>query len=412
MRKSFLLVALAALLVLAGAVSAQDTVRITLMGHGSSTAEDETLNAQIALFEETYPNIDVDVQLVPEYDTVLQTSFAAGDPPNVFYVNQDKIDEFANAGVIAPAEDFVEDVDDIYPSLVETFTYGGTFYCPAKDFSNLALEYNKDLFDQAGVEYPTNDWTWDDLRTAAQTIYEATGVPGLVANADIDRWFAFYLQAGGQLYDEQGNWSFASDGTNYDAAVAATEFYNELQSQGWATTSQETGAGWAGEAFGQGQAAMTMEGNWIIQYLIDTFPDLNWGAAQLPAGTGDMGTEATLTFSECYGVAADNDHPEESWLLVNFLTGMEGAARLAEGGFGPMPTRLSSGEAWLTNRGEDFAAFVEGAEFAVAPVLPPGFQSFRDELGGNLQQVIDGNMTAEEAIEGAREVATEMMEEE
>lgn len=411
MRKSFLLVALAALLVLAGAVSAQDQVTIVLMGHGSSTAEDAALNAQVAAFEAANPNIDVDLQIVPEYETVLQTTFAAGDPPNVFYVGQDKIDEYVAAGVIAPAGDNVEDVDDIYPSLVATYTFDGVFYCPAKDFSNLALEYNTDLFDQAGVAYPTNDWTWDDLRSAAQAIYEATGVPGIVVNADIDRWFAFYLQAGGQLYDEEGNFVFASDGANYDAAVAAVNFFQELQNAGWATTSQELGAGWSGEAFGNGQAAMTMEGNWIIQYLIDTFPELNWGAAQLPAGAGDMGVEATLTFSECYGVAADNDHPEESWLLVNFLTGVEGAARLAEGGFGPMPTRLSSGDAWLQNRGEAYAAFVEGAEFAVAPVLPPGFQEFRDTLGSNLQQVIDGNMTVEEAIEDARDVAAELMEE-
>ncbi|MBE2272101.1 MAG: ABC transporter substrate-binding protein [Anaerolinea sp.] len=407
MRKSFLLVALAALLMLAGAVSAQDQVTITLMGHGSSTAEEAALRAQVDAFMAANPNIVVDLQIVPEYDTVIRTAFASGDYPEVFYVGQDALDEFAQAGVLAPAEDNVADVDDIFPSLVQTYTYDGVFYCPAKDFSNLALEYNVDMFDAAGVAYPTNDWTWEDLRAAAQQITEATGVPGLVVNPDIDRWFSFYLQAGGTLYDEEGNFVFASEGANYDAAVEAVTFFQELFANGWAVTSQQTGAGWSGDAFGQGLAAMTMEGNWIIQYLIDTFPEVNWGAVQLPAGMG--GTEATLTFSECYGVAADNEHPEESWALVNFLTGVEGAAALAEGGFGPMPTRLSSGDLWLESRGELGTAFVEGAEFAVAPVLPPGFQEFRDTLGGNLQQVIEGSMTVEEAIEDARDVADELI---
>src|SRR5690606_25314364 len=298
----------------------QDQVTIRLWGHGSSPAEEAALNAQIAAFEEAYPDIDVELLISPEYDTQLQAAFASGDYPEVFYVGQDKVDEFADAGVLAPAEDNVEDVDDIYPALVETFTYNGTFYCPAKDFSNLTLEYNIDMFDEAGVDYPTADWTWDDLRAASEQITEATGTPAFVVELNIDRWFAFYVQAGGTFYDEDGNFVFASEGENADAAVEAMEFFVGLFEDGLAVTPQDVGAGWAGEAFGQGAAAMTMEGNWIIQFLLDSYPDLNWASAELPAGPGG---EGTLTFSECYGVAADNAHPEESWQLVNFLTNRE-----------------------------------------------------------------------------------------
>jgi multiple sugar transport system substrate-binding protein len=411
MRKyAFLVGVLAILLALSGIAIAQDEVTLVLAGHSSTPAEDETLQEQVALFEEQYPNINVEVQLVPEYDTFLQTAFASGDYPNVFYVNQDKVDEFAQAGVLAtPAEGQITDMDDIYPSLVQTFTFDGSFYCPAKDFSTLALEYNRDLFDQAGVEYPTAEWTWEDLATAAQTIHDETGIAGISLNPDIDRWFAFYTQAGGRLYDDEGNFAFATEGENRDAAIAAVEAYANLFESGAAATAQDLGAGWPGDAFGQGLAAMTIEGNWIIQYLIDTFPDLNWGVSELP--TGPEGTQGTLVFSECYGVGADNENLEESWLLVDFLTGPEGAARLAEGGFGPMPTRASSGTGWLDARGPEFEPFVTGAEYAVAPILPPGFQEFRDELGNGLQQAIEGNATAEEVVQDAYDVSVELMEE-
>jgi multiple sugar transport system substrate-binding protein len=409
MRKTLFLSLALALLVLAfgSLVSAQDQVTLTLMGHSSTTAEDETLNEQVALFMEENPNVTVDVQLVPEYETVIQTAFASGDYPEVFYVGQSRLAEYAQAGVLAPVEDNVADLDDFYPALINTFTYDGTLYCVPKDFSNLALEYNTDLFDEAGVEYPTADWTWDDLRGAAEAITEATGQPALSLNPDIDRWFAFYVQAGGQLYDEDGAWSFASDGANFDAAVQALDAYAGLYQDGLSATAQDLGAGWPGEAFGNGSVAMTMEGNWIIQYLIDNFPDLNWGVAELPAGPAG---EGTLTFSECYGVGADNDHPEESWALVNFLTGVEGAARIAEGGFGPMPPRMSAADAWLENRGAEFEPFVTGSENAVAPITPPGFQEFRDTLGNGIQQVFAGNATSEDAINDARDVATELME--
>jgi multiple sugar transport system substrate-binding protein len=405
----FLCLALVLLvLAFASVVAAQEPVTITLMGHSSTPAEDETLNEQVALFMEENPNVTVDVQLVPEYETVIQTAFASGDYPEVFYVNQNRLAEYANAGVLAPVEDNVEDLEDIYPSLINTFTYQGALYCVPKDFSNLALQYNRDIFDEAGVEYPTADWTWDDLRAAAEQITEATGQPALALNPDIDRWFAFYIGAGGQLYDEEGNWVFASEGANRDAAIEALQAYASLYQDGLSATAQDLGAGWPGEAFGNGSVAMTIEGNWIIQYLIDTFPDLNWGVAEVPAGPGG---EGTLTFSECYGVAADNEHPEESWALVNFLTGAEGALRVAEGGFGPMPPRMSASDAWLENRGEEFEPFVAGGEFAVAPITPPNFQEFRDTLSNGIQQLFSGNAAAEDVVDDATEVATELLEE-
>jgi multiple sugar transport system substrate-binding protein len=410
MRKTLLLSLALAVLVLAfgSLVAAQDAVTIRLWGHGSSPAEEAALNEQIAAFEEAFPDIDVELLISPEYDTQLQAAFASGDYPEVFYVNQDKVDEFVDAGVLAAADDQVEEVDDIYPSLVQTFSYNGTFYCPAKDFSNLTLEYNADLFDEAGVEYPTADWTWDDLRAASEQITEATGTPAFVVELNIDRWLAFYVQAGGTFYDEEGNFVFGSEGENADAAVAAMDFFVSLFADGLAVTPQDVGAGWSGEAFGNGAAAMTMEGNWIIQFLLDSYPDLNWGSAELPAGSGG---EGTLTFSECYGVAADNAHPEESWQLVNFLTNREGAARVADGGFGVMPARASAADAWLEARGEEYEPFVAGSANAVAPVLPPGFQEFRDTLTNGLVGAVEGSNTSEEAIEDAREVAAELLEE-
>lgn len=393
-------------LALSSAVMAQDdVVTIRLAGASSSEAENAAVEAQVAAFEAANPDIDVVVEFSPEYDTTLQTAFASGDYPNVFYVGQAKVAEYANAGVLDPAADHLTDPDDLYESLRNVFTVDGTFYCPPKDFSVLGLEFNRDLFDEAGVEYPTADWTWDDLAAAAQTITEETDAVGLVAPSDLDRWLAFYVQAGGQLYDEEGNFIFGQD----EAAVEALEFYTGLHAAGYAATPAALGAGWSGEALGTGAAAMALEGNWIIQYMLDTYPDVNWGVTQLPAAPD--GTEGTLTFSVCLAVGVDNEYPEQSWRLVDFLTGLEGEQMVAESGFGPAPSRASQADLWLESRGEEYSAFVEGAEFAVAPITPAGFQTFRDTLNNGIQQVIDGTMSAEDAISDAVDVAEELAEE-
>lgn len=402
---------LLAVLSLGSGVLAQDQVTLVLMGHGSSPAEDEALNAAVAAFEAEYPNIDVDVQLVPDYETVLQTAFASGTYPNVFYVGQSQFAAYVSAGVIANGAEFIEEPEGFYPALAAVYMHDGELYCPPKDFSNLALEYNKDYFDAAGLEYPNADWTWDDLRAAAEALAESGVLPeGAVPfalNPDIDRWFAFYVQAGGTFYDDEGNFVFGQD-DNFDAAVAALEFTAGLAQDGLTATSQDLGAGWPGEAFGQGKAAMTMEGNWIIGYLNDTFPDLNWGTTELPAGPAG---EGTLTFSEAYCVGADNAHPEESWLLVNFLTNEEGARRVAENGFGPMPSRSASGEVWIEAVGDVAEAFVAGSAHAVAPVTPAGFGEFRDVLGNGLGEAFRGNEDPADVIERAVEVAEELAEE-
>jgi multiple sugar transport system substrate-binding protein len=398
-------------LALVSTAVAQDSVTIRLWGHGSSPAEEAALAEQVASFMEANPNITVEVSLLPDYDTQLQAAFASGDYPEVFYVGQDAVDNFVDAGVIADGSMMIEDPSGIYPSLVNAFSFGGTLWCPAKDFSNLALQYNTAYFDAAGLEYPNADWTWDDLRASAEALAASGTLPEgavpLVLNPDMDRWLAFYVQAGGELYDADGNFTFASEGANYDAAIAALGFFSSLNNDGLSATSADLGGGWPGESFGQGNGAMTMEGNWIISYLLDQFPDTAWGVTELPAGPGG---EGTLTFSECYGVAADNEYPEESWMLVNFLTGAEGSEMIAQGGFGPMPPRTASAATWLAARGEEYAAFVDGSANAVAPVMPVGFQEFRDELNNGIALSFEGT-PIEDAINDAVDVANELIEE-
>ncbi len=386
---------------------AQDTVDITLMGWSSSTAENDALMAMVDAFMEANPDINVDVQLVPEYDTTIQAAFASGDPPNVFYVDSSKLPDWAEAGVLAPGNDLIEDQDDIYPSLVDAFTYNGDFYCPPKDFSVMALQYNKDMFDAAGLDYPTPDWTWDDLRAAAEALTgedeEGNQVLGLVTPPNFERWLPFLYQAGGSVLNE--DWTEVT--LDSDEAREALEFYVNLVLDGYAGPPSMVDAGWGGEAFGQGRVAMAMEGNWVIQYLLDQFPDLNWGVSELP--THPDGTRATMVFTVCYGVAAENQHPDESWRLVNFLTGREGAMMVAEAGFGVMPARMSAADAWLEARGEEFEPFVAGAEYAHKWQFPVGFGDVFDTFNADLQQAFLGDLLPEDVILDTVEVAEEVL---
>lgn len=408
MRKSLLFV-LALTLVAAlgfGVVSAQDQVTLQLAGWSANEAENAALEAMVAAFEEQNPNIDVEVIFAPEYETFMQTGFASGDYPNVFYVDSYRLQDWASAGVLEPYGDRITEPEGIYESLRNVFTWDDQLWCAPKDFSTLGLIYNVDALEAAGVAVPT---TWEELAAAAEALTTGEGderVVGLTTGVELPRWLPFLYQAGGAILSEDGM-EVAFDS---EAANESLTYFVDLYRNGFAGSPADLGAGWAGEAFGQGRAAMTIEGNWIIQYLQDQFPDLNWAVAELPAGPAG---QATMAFTVCYGVAAaaNNEHLEESILLADFLTGPEGAMMVAEAGFGVMPAREAAAATWLETRGEEFAAFPASAAYAFPWSFPPGFGTFVDTFNNGLNEAIVGNAEAADVISDSAEAAQEALEE-
>lgn len=399
-----------------GIASAQENVTLRVWSGASSPVENEFKEAQFAAFQEANPNITLDVLISPEYGTQIQAAFAAGDYPEVFTVGQFDFPSYVDSGLLMQAGDRIVDVEDIYPSLLTAFSDSeGNAYCAPKDFSTLALFYNIDHFEAAGVELPTADWTWEDMTAAAQAITDAgivvNDVPvlGLSAAADRNRWLAFFWGNGARFFNDAGEIVFDSP-----EAIASLDFYSGFTANDTGAVPADLGgAGWNGEAFGRGYAAMTVEGNWAIGYLNNDFPDLNWGVVEIP--TAPSGNKGTLTFTECWAVSAqaeaDPAVADAAWALVNFLTGPEQAVATGEQGFGPMPARASAADAWLAAQGEVGEPFVAGADYAWAPVFPLGYGDFTTALDEGTIAVMTGEASAEEALTEAADVAREIQAE-
>lgn len=417
MRNRFTVLALVLLVALSvsGLVGAQDKLVLRVWTGSSSPEENDFKEAQFAAFEAANPGIDLDVLISPDYGTQIQAAFSANDYPEVFTVGQFDLPSLVDSGLLAPAGEHIVEQDDVYPNLLAAFTVDGEVYGVPKDFSTLAVFYNKDAFDAAGLEYPTSEWTWDDMYAAAETITNAdvktadgSDVVGFSAGADRNRWLGFFSANGASLFDDAGEVVFDSP-----EGVAALEYYASFVANGVGDLPANLGgAGWNGEAFGKGLAAMTVEGNWAIGYLDSTFPDLKWGVVELP--TAPSGNKGTLTFTESWSVSSavvGTDLEQASWDLVNFLTGPEGAASVATAGFGVMPARASSAAAWLETRGAEFEAFVKGAEYAWAPVFPLGYGDFTTAVDEGTVAVLSGEATAQDAMTEAADVARDIQAE-
>lgn len=387
----------------AGGACSSEVVNLVLMGWSSSPAENSRLQEMVDAYNQKDPCIQATLSQVPDYDTKLQVSLAGGAPPDVFYVDSFKFNDLLKANSLDNGNEKILEQDDFVPSLKGAFTADGQFYCPPKDFSTLALEYNTDMFDAAGLEYPTADWTWEDLRNAAEKLTaEDKSVYGMSITPDMARWIAFLYQAGGSVYNED-----ASQMTiNSPEAKQALDFYVGLVQDGFAAEPSTLSTGWPGEAFGQQKAAMVIEGNWIMPYLKDQFPDVNFGVQELPEGPGGP---ATMAFTVCYAAPANGAHLEQSWDLINYLTGTEGMAAWTGLGLA-MPTRPSLQDDWVAKYPEQ-EAFQKGSDYSRPWQFVSGFQAVMDTLNAGLQQAFAGTMTTEQVLQEAEQVGNQVLSE-
>lgn len=357
---------------------------LRLWGWSSSETEDSTLTGLLDEYG-TASGVSVTFEPQPEYDTALQAALSAGDPPDFFYVDSFKLPDLADAGALAPVPDGkITEPDDIYPSLKGAFTYDGTWYCPPKDFSTLGLVYDADALAEAGIEPPT---TMEELAAAAEALTTDTR-KGLVFGPELARAGVFMLAEGGYIVNDD----VTEMTLDSDANRTALQYLADLFAGGYAARPSDIEAGWAGEALGKGSAAIVIEGNWVVGFLADNFPDRNWGVVEIPAGSAG---KATFAFTVCYGVGAENES-DAAWAAVDYLTGPEGAAKWT-GAFNVMPARPSLRDGWLASH-EKLQPFLDGAEYAHAWQFKPGFGDVVGEFNTQFDKLVTGDTTVDELI--------------
>jgi multiple sugar transport system substrate-binding protein len=368
---------------------------LTLLFGSSGEAETAAIEASAARFTEA---TGTPVEVIPAQDLAQQMTqaFAGGSPPDVFYASPEQTRQWQDS--MFAYGDQIEDVDDFYPALIESYTIDDTLYCLPKDFSNLALVINSEAWEAAGLTDADVPTTWDQLAQVSQTL--TTGEQtGLVYTGEADRVGAFMVQAGGWFTNEDQTEATANSPENEEALT----YLQENLAAGNFKHSADVEAGWGGEAFGTGKGAMTVEGPWIVGALEADYPDVPWVAAELPEGPAGKGT---LTFSNCWGVAADGD-TEGGVELVKHFTSPEEQQAFTEA-FGVNPSRVSL-EEWNAEAQPEKAAFNAGVDYAKAPVSLPGFASVKTDFNSQLEALAAGTTAPADVLERLQQTTEEVI---
>jgi multiple sugar transport system substrate-binding protein len=267
-----------------------------------------------------------------DYNAALFNALSAGTAGDIFYIPVETAPGIIATGKALPL-DGVVDTSPFIDSLVEAYTFDGQVYGIAKDFNTLAIHYNKDLFDEAGVEYPDENDTWEEFAEKLRGV-AALGddVYGACFPATFDRFGAFAFANGWSIFDEDGNYLPLTD----ERMVEAVEWYTGLVREGVAIQPADIGQGWTGGCFATENVGVAIEGAWILGFLRNEAPNLQFGTTYMPIGPS--GERGNFLYTVAYAINVDSPHREAAVKVLEALTSPEAQQWVLEQGLA-IPSR-------------------------------------------------------------------------
>jgi len=325
------------------------------------------MQAIVDAFEDENPDIHVELQELPwpQYWSTLQTGAQGGTAPDAFWMLAQQIRPYAAGGQLLDISDAIESegVDlDAYPQAVlDLYDQGdGKIYGLPKDFDTNGVWYNKALFDAAGLDYPSADWTWEDFRATAKALTR-DGVWGVAAPIDYQGgYYNTIYQAGGQVISDDGKTAEIDS----PEAIAGLQFWTDLMADGSSPTLQQLSDTEAVTMFQQGKVAMYMSGAyWALQFYQDEAFRPNVGVAPLPVGPAGRATVSSGI--ENVGFAGTK-HPDAVKKFLIFASGEEAAKIQAENG-AVLPAYAGTAQTWMDAMPEftDLQVFIDAIEYSV-----------------------------------------------
>lgn len=386
------------------------TITLTLSSWQSNPEEKRLLGILLRRFEATYPGIQVRHEVInDQYMDVIKTRLIGDAAPDVFYLDAFEAPALMQAGVLEPLDSYLTpgfELKDFEPALLAAFQVQGQTYGIPKDFSTLALFYNPQAFQAAGIAAPPRTWT--ELRAAARRLtVDRNGDGkldqyGLGLSPELARQ-AFMLRAyGGTLTDSQGRASFAQPA----GLKGLQQVIDQYRSDRTSIQPSDAGASSGSDLFGQGKVAMVIEGPWAIPYLQETFPALKFATAEVPRVEGRPGT---MAFTVAYVMNRQGQHKQAAWQLIAYLTDRQGMQTWAEQGLA-IPTRRSVLATSPYRRQPLYQPFIAGASYAMiwqaGETLPILLSNFNNQFISALL----GQQSLEAAMQKAENTANREIE--
>ncbi|MCI1890667.1 MAG: sugar ABC transporter substrate-binding protein [Schleiferilactobacillus harbinensis] len=377
--------------------------KVTLSFASWDTKQAVGLRKMADKFEKDNPNIKIKMETTPwdQYWTKMEAATTGGKMPDVVTMHSNESYKYMSNDMLMSLEDMAKKGDIKFSNynsgVTKLYMYKGKHYAVPKDVTNIGLWYNKTLFDQAGVKYPDDTWTWETFAENAKKLTNAAkGVYGFAAaTAPETGYYNFIYQNDGQI------WSMNEKKSHYNDknTVGALQFYQDLMLKDKVSPSaqvlEQTDQI---NLFESGKVAMIMAGNWGADELASNeYTAKNADVAMLPKGK----KQATVTNGLSWGISAKTAHPKEAQKFLKFLASKEANTMQSDLGVS-IPAYEGLGQGWTDKYKKTFAhidIFNEQLKYGV--LRPFNADTIKCETLSNEQvgKMMSGKQTAQETAD-------------
>jgi multiple sugar transport system substrate-binding protein len=383
---------------------------VTLTWWTGQTSEAEKVAEKLAAeYHTAHPNVTIKTSAgAPTTDdllTKLSAGFAGGSYPDVSYAFGNWAGDLGASGKTQDLTSYVAEPSfgwgEIPAAARQVATVNGKVIGIPALVDNLALIYNKKLFDAAGLAYPTDQWSWDDFRAAAKKLTDPAthtyGTAYSVSGSEDTTWHLWPLlwQHGGKILDG------TKPAFNSDAGVAALETLRQIAVDDKSMYLDQTDEKY-GPLFNSGRVAMMLSGPWSLLDIKDA--KLSYGVAELPGFNGD---HQTVSGPDLW-VLFNHDDANRAGAARDFIKWLTSAQIDAKWNLavGNLPLRSTE------KNTPEFAAYVKeypgGQKFfdnlANAKQARPtvaGYETMSRNVGDAIAKVLQGRAASKEALDEA-----------
>lgn len=360
--------------------------------------------------EKTGIKTKVSVVKWDEYWTLLESGASGGSLPDVFWMHSNESQRYMSNDMLLDLTDKIAESSEIDPAnypedIWGLYTYDDKYYAVPKDVDTIALWYNKTMFDEAGLAYPTADWTWDDVSEAAKKLTKDDGSQyGLAVRNDNNQagYYNLVYDNGGYIINEDKTKSGWDDPKTIEAMKTLEGWIKDGVMPSIETMSEN------GEdvLFQSGKVAMVLQGSWMVAaYRDNEYTAANCDLVELPKNA-ETGRRASVYNGLGWAAAANGEHTEEAWKLLEYLGSEEAQKKQAELGV-TMSAYKGTSDAWAKSADFNLQAYLNMMDDMEIRPYSKTTVTWENEDNEILKSVYTGEKTMEEAC---KEMADQMNE--
>lgn len=389
-----------------------ETITVAIWDAGQKDGLDQIIADYTAA---TGNKAEIQVVTWDQYWTLLEAGATGGDLPDVFWMHSNEAERYMRNDILMDLTDRIASSEklemDKFPEEIKTlYQYDAKTYAIPKDVDTIALFYNKALFDEAGLDYPDDTWTWDDYYDAAVALTKEDGSQygtAMSPSNNQDGWMNIVYSMGGRVISDDKK----SSGFDDPATLKAMEYVDRLVKNGMPPASVM--AENANDVMlGSGKIAMLPLGSWMIAPMkTHEYISQNCAVAVLPKDA-ETGRRISIYNGLGWAISAKTENPDAAWQLVEWFGSKEGQTRQAELGVS-MSAYEGVSDGWKANTDTfDLQPFLDMREDVVFRPYSSSTVTWENQITEDLKEAWNGNRSMADTCAAITEHMNQILAEE